>query len=118
MRVIIAGSRDISDYSLVTRAVEQSGFYLSAIVSGEARGVDSLGERFAQENGLPLLQFRADWETHGRAAGPLRNRQMAEYADALVAITNGSSGTENMIAEAKKRHLACYVVRLEPTKQR
>jgi hypothetical protein len=103
MRVIIAGSRGIEDYELVVRAVDESNFQVTEVVSGTARGVDRLGERWARENGVPVVQFPADWMKHGKRAGYLRNEQMGEYADALVAVWDGfSRGTVHMVATMEK----------------
>jgi hypothetical protein len=110
MRVIIAGGRDINDFDLVLDAVEESQFEITTVISGGARGVDHMGEIFAEEMNLNLKIFRADWETNGRAAGPIRNRKMAENADALIAIWDGKSrGTKNMIETATKLGLLVYV---------
>jgi hypothetical protein len=114
LKVIIAGGRDITDYSLVEDAIKESKFDISEIVSGGARGVDHLGELYAAENNIKLTVFPADWDTHGRAAGPIRNRQMAGYGEALIAIWDGvSRGTKNMIEEATKKGLLVYVKRTD-----
>lgn len=104
MKIIVAGSRDFTDYKTVKFAVldaiaELDDLYsMTEIVSGGARGVDTLGEYLAKECGFKLKIFPADWKTHGKRAGPLRNIQMGDYADALVAIRkNGSKGTTHMI---------------------
>lgn len=102
MKLIIAGSRDVRDYGLIKDAVAWSKFDIpSEIVSGTAQGVDRLGERFARDKGLDIAQFEADWDTKGKAAGPIRNQEMAEYADGLLAIWDGNSaGTRSMIEKA------------------
>jgi hypothetical protein len=113
MKVIIAGGRDITDYSLVLSALAEANLQPTAIVSGGAPGVDALGERYASEMNLPLHIYEANWKEHGKAAGPIRNRKMAEYADALLAIWDGESrGTKNMIEEATKKGLRVYVKRI------
>lgn len=113
MRVIVAGSREITDYDIVRKAIEDSGFKPSLIVSGGARGVDRLGERYAAEHGIPVKKFPADWEKFGKAAGHIRNKQMAEHGDALVAVwLNESRGTKNMIMNATNCGLQLYVVTL------
>lgn len=110
MRVIIAGGRDINDFDLLLDAVEESQFEITTVVSGGARGVDHMGEIFAEEMNLKLTVYKADWERNGRAAGPIRNRKMAENADALIAIWDGKSrGTKNMIETATKLGLLVYV---------
>lgn len=114
MKVIIAGSRNIVDYEVVKEAIEESQFTLKTIVSGGAKGVDALGEKYADEMNIPLHIYFADWNTHGRAAGPIRNRKMAENADALIAIWDGKSrGTKNMIETAQKLKLFVYVKTIE-----
>lgn len=111
MKVIIAGSRGIQSYSTVLGAVMQSGFEISEIVSGCAKGVDSLGERIAEINGIPVKKFPADWEKYGKRAGPLRNIEMGDYADALVAVRlNGSKGTSHMINYMKSLGKPVYVM--------
>lgn len=113
-RVIIAGGRDIHDYDLVLDAIEESGFRIDVVISGGAKGVDALGEKYSEEMMLNLTIFRADWQTHGRAAGPIRNRKMAENADALIAVWDGKSrGTKNMIETATKLGLLVYVKRTD-----
>lgn len=112
MKVIIAGSRSIIDPAIVVAAVEASGFKIAEVVSGCCRGVDKLGEKWAEDRGLPVKRFLANWGKHGKSAGPIRNREMAEYADALIAIWDGKSrGTANMIEEAEKRGLKVFVYR-------
>lgn len=114
MRVIIAGGRDYNNYETLLDAVEESGFRIDVVVSGGAAGVDHLGEIYAAEMNLKLAVFNADWSTHGRAAGPIRNRKMSENADALIAIWDGKSrGTKNMIETATKKGLFVYVKRTD-----
>jgi hypothetical protein len=110
MKTIIAGGRDIHDYQLVLDAIKESQFPISIVVSGGAQGIDTLGEKYAHEMVLPLHVYEADWEKNGRAAGPIRNRKMAENAEALIAVWDGKSrGTKNMIETARKLGLLVYV---------
>lgn len=110
MKVIIAGSREITDASVVADAIAASGFEVTEVVSGTARGVDRLGEAWARARKIPIKPFPADWNQLGKAAGVLRNAEMAKYADALVAIWDGESpGTKNMIDEATSRGLRVHV---------
>lgn len=112
MRVIIAGGRDFNDYDLLLDAIEEAQFNIETVVSGGARGADYLGEQFASDMNLKLNVYNADWEKHGRAAGPIRNRKMAENADGLIAMWDGESrGTKNMIETATKLGLRVYVKR-------
>lgn len=113
MKTIIAGSRNITDYNDAVSAIKKSGFAITEIVSGGAKGVDALGERYGMDNNIPVRVFPADWENNGRGAGHIRNTQMAEYAEALIAIWDGTSpGTFNMIQTAKNKGLKVYVEKL------
>ena len=112
MKVIIAGSRAFDDYE---KLCEICDFKLSQqidieIVSGTANGADKLGERYANERGYVLKKFPADW-TLGKKAGYLRNKQMAEYADALICFWDGQSkGSQHMINLAKESGLKIKIV--------
>lgn len=115
-RVIIAGGRDFNDYDLLKEKVDhllslKSETQQIVVVSGHASGADTLGERYAEEKGYSCELHPADWKTHGRAAGPIRNAEMAEVADALIAFWDGQSrGTKSMIELAKKKNLKVSVV--------
>ena len=112
MKVIIAGSRGILDYNKVLDTVIESGFHISEVVSGKAFGVDQLGEQYANENEIPIKYFPANWNEFGKRAGYLRNEEMAEYADALIAIWDGTSkGTQHMIQIAMNKGLKIYTSR-------
>lgn len=111
MKTIIAGSRHITDASLVDKAVEQSGFTISLVLSGRAYGVDRLGELWAIQHGIPVKPFPADWAQHGKAAGFIRNVAMAKAADALLAVWDGrSKGTKHMITTARELGLEVFVM--------
>ncbi len=101
MKTIIAGSRTITSYDVIQKAIEASGIEITEVVSGRARGVDTLGEDWARTNNIPVTQFPvtpAEWKRYGKRAGYLRNRKMGEYAEALIAIWDGKSrGTGHMI---------------------
>jgi hypothetical protein len=102
MIVIIGGSRVITDYAEVCQAIRDSGFEITKIITGGARGVDRLGERYAQENGIPYESMAADW-AKGRWAGFAHNRELSELGDALVAVYDGQSrGTAHMIDLMRK----------------
>lgn len=109
MKVIIAGPRDFHDYEVMYQAIRDSGFAIIEVVSGKATGADALGERWALESRVPLKEFPANWVEHGKAAGPIRNGQMADYADALIAVWDGKSNTGNMIKQARAKGLDVYV---------
>lgn len=129
LKVIIAGSREFNDYDTVSKAVKDSLFKVGQVVSGKARGVDTLGEEVAEELGVPVKPFPALWDDitvpgavirtrNGRkynaAAGPQRNCRMGDYADALVAIRlKGSRGTTHMIDYMQSLGKPVYVVEVD-----
>lgn len=116
-RVIIAGTRTFTDYTLLQRECnhllsEKQRTHNIIVVSGTARGADTLGERYARERGFQLRRFPADWDKDGKKAGMLRNYRMADNADALIAFWDGTSrGTANMIDIARKKNLPVRVIR-------
>lgn len=98
MRTIIAGSRGITNIEHIMRAIHDSGFEIAEIISGGARGVDTLAICYAKLSNIPFRVFPADWDKHGKSAGVIRNVTMAHNADALIAIWDGTSrGTKHMI---------------------
>ena len=114
-RVIIAGSRDFEDYQLLKSKADK---YLSnvkddvTVVCGLARGADTLGEKYARERKYEVAYYPADWTNLGKAAGYVRNEQMAKNADALIAFWDGKSvGTAHMITLAHKYKLPVRIVR-------
>ncbi len=116
MKVIIAGGREFSNYQLLKlkcdQLLSQSDKTDIQIVSGGAKGADELGERYAREKRYIVKRFEANWEADGKAAGPIRNRKMAEYATHLIAFWNGSSrGTMSMINIATELGLKIRIVK-------
>lgn len=103
MRVIIAGSRTLIDPLLIPQAIKEAGFTITEIVTGMARGVDTLAFFFAVKHDIPRKPFPAKWKEFGRDAGFLRNQEMADYGDALIAIWDGKSrGTVDMVNRMKE----------------
>ena len=123
LRVIIAGSRGFNDYKLLKKSAIEiitKKTMLSdstRIISGGARGADTLGERFANEMGLEISRFIPDWDGLGKRAGYVRNAEMAKFAvednndGMLIAFWDGQSkGTKHMIDLAKRYGLEVHVV--------
>lgn len=116
MKTIIAGSRSCDKLKILFNAIEKCEFanQITEIVSGGARGADQLGEIFAKRKNIPIKIFEADWLKFGRSAGPIRNKQMAEYADAAIILWDGKSkGFANMIEEAKKNNLRLFIYKYQ-----
>lgn len=109
MKLIIAGGRDYqfndSDYEKLNRIHEKHR--VTEVVSGGATGADRCGEVWADAQNIKITRFPADWNKHGKAAGPIRNKQMADYAQALVTFAGGR-GTRNMIKQAKENMLMIF----------
>jgi len=127
MYTIIAGCRQVSAlgypkrpllYTEIQWILDQiDGFHqknpITEVVSGRATGVDRVGEIWASHRGIPIKFFPAEWSKHGKAAGPIRNRQMGEYANNLLAFWDKiSTGTKNMIETMKELEKPYEVVSL------
>jgi len=113
MRTIIAGSRHIIYYDDLLLAIEHANIEIATVISGTAKGVDQLGERWAKENNIPLEQYPAQWDKYGKSAGYKRNEQMAKLADAaLILWDKKSRGTKHMINLSKKYGLHTLVYTL------
>lgn len=119
MRVIICGSRSALRWNDVIEAMALAhlfdGIAPSLILSGAARGADAMGEQWAAANRIPVKLYPAQWLTHGRGAGFIRNIEMAENADACVALRMPgiSNGTDHMIEQSRLRGLLVYVHRIK-----
>lgn len=107
-RVVVAGSRDYTDYSEAKAYIdfwvkELRKQYTLVFLSGGCRGADMLGERYANENGFAIERYPADWQKYGKSAGPKRNLQMAQNCDYVICFWDGKSrGTASMICYAKE----------------
>lgn len=112
MKLIIAGSRDIViSQEQLHEQITKRFPNINEIVSGLANGPDTIGLEYAKLNNIQYKEFPADWKTYGKAAGMIRNRQMGDYADALLAFWNEKSrGTKGMINYMKTLKKPYHVV--------
>ena len=114
MKLIIAGGRNFTDYKKLCEFCDhvlQDQTDVEIVSGAYYRGADKLGEQYAKERGCNRKQFPADWNKFGKAAGPKRNLQMANYADALIAFWDGKSkGTKHMIDFANSCGLKVLIV--------
>lgn len=119
--VIVAGGRDFSDYELLSKTLDNYFANVTdeiIIISGKARGADTLGEQYAKWHGYSVWGFPAKWDKYGKSAGFIRNTEMAKNADALVAFWDGQSlGTKHMIATATQCGIDVHVVNYEQNKE-
>lgn len=114
MKVIIAGSRSICKIStnqwdylklvdIIDQAITESGFEITAVISGGANGPDKAGELWAESNDIPVILMKPNWSL-GRGAGMIRNSDMVKNGDALIAIHDGvSRGTQDTINKMRKK---------------
>ena len=115
MRVLVCGSRHFTDYQLLKETLES--YDITEIISGHARGADSLAEVFATEKQIPKRIFPADWERYGKRAGPIRNAQMLREGlpDMVLAFLGPNSrGTKNMINQAEKAGVPVHIIQIGP----
>ena len=128
MKLIIAGSRTlnpscegITEYLYDTMCIDNNTWHLlKEVVSGGAQGVDTSAKRFAEWSGMSYVEFPANWDKHGKAAGPIRNLEMAKYADALLLIWDGESkGSANMKMNMEKLGKPVYevIIKIPPVKK-
>lgn len=120
VKLAIVGSRDFKDWFLLCRVLEpylklsqsrKVEWWIEEVVSGGARGADSLGAKWAKNNDIRLHVFEADWETHGKSAGLVRNTSIAERADVCVAFWDmRSRGTADTIDKFRQRGKSVIIV--------
>ncbi len=114
-RIIIAGCRTFTCYAEAKEAICRDLEALKSgksviVLSGGCRGADRLGERFAEEAGWTIERHLPEWEKYGRAAGPIRNKQMIEHCDAVICFWDGKSkGTASLIRYAQKHEKPLFL---------
>lgn len=102
-KIVVAGGRTYTNTGMVFICLEKIVQKGDVIISGHAKGVDMMGELYAQKNNLACEIFPAEWDKYGRSAGPRRNEKMAQVADKVVVFWDFKSrGTKNMVEMAKK----------------
>jgi len=103
MRVLVCGDRNWTNKALIKRFLESSGATL--VIHGGCRGADKIAGELSRELGLSEIECPANWQEHGKAAGPIRNRQMLSHRPAMVIAFHNdiqkSKGTKDMINAAK-----------------
>ena len=106
MRIAIVGSRNVNIDSITEFVADND-----EIVSGGAIGVDQYAANYAREHGLKLTEFLPEYEKYGRAAPILRNKQIVDYADKIIAFWDGKSkGTLSVIKYAEKTGKPCEII--------
>ena len=119
MRVLICGSRHFTNYDFMGTWIwkelfsKVEGFNITEIIHGGARGADTLAGLYAERHETPCKVFPADWDKYGKAAGPIRNKQMLDEGkpDLVIAFRGPNSrGTQNMIDQATKAGIPVQIV--------
>lgn len=106
MRLAIIGSREFKQYQYLVTLLDPIKDSIEWIISGGARGVDSMAERYARVNKIPFLLFPANWDKYGKRAGFIRNQQIVDEADYMIAIpTPDSIGTRDSIRRAEIKEI-------------
>ncbi len=130
LSTIIAGGRNVTNPAFLEAAIASCGWVISEVVCGKALGADTLGELWGRKNGVPVKEFKPDWNdlshpdavirTNGRGykydarAGIRRNHEMGDYAEAAIVLWDGQSrGSKDMIDYATKKGLKVFVFRVD-----
>lgn len=110
MKIIIAGGRNFHNLDIMDKILSENVTSEDSIISGDAKGADTLGIIWAQKHKVPVHHFPAKWIQQGKSAGFIRNAVMADYADVAIIFWDGKSkGTEHMIKTMKKKNKPCWV---------
>ncbi len=113
MKLAIVGSRNFTDYKRFSQIIGKIKGQITLIVSGGARGADTLAERYAKEKAIPYLIFPANWDKYGKQAGPLRNQDIVDNADTMVAfLAPESRGTKDSIKKAQAKRIPVHIVNI------
>ena len=109
MRVLVCGGRDYNDADKMARILDDMHAVtpFDSLIYGMARGADDLAKMWATARGIKRLGFPANWEGHGRSAGPIRNKEMIDRGKPdLVIAFPGGRGTQNMIKQARTANVS------------
>jgi hypothetical protein len=113
VKLAIIGSRTFNNYKLLEQELEQYKDKVSLVISGGAKGADSLGEFWAKENNIKTLIFLPDWDKYGKRAGFIRNEDIIKNCDCVIAFWDGvSSGTKHSLSLCEKYSKPYKIVKI------
>lgn len=112
MRMLVCGGRDFGDFSYLEHTLNKcrTWWNITTVITGGAKGADTLAERWAMRNQLELIVCLADWTKYGKAAGMIRNKEMLQHAPDVVVAFPGGAGTENMIRISRQAGVPVFIV--------
>lgn len=112
-KLAIVGSRSFTDQRLFDKLLDSYSNNVEVVISGGARGADTLAERWAKKHNIPCIVYTADWDTYGKRAGYLRNVKIIKECDVCIAFWDGKSkGTQHSISLCDKLNKRCKVIRI------
>ena len=115
-KVAVIGSRTFTNYDLLERVLNE--FDISKVISGGAQGADRLAAQYAKQHKIDYLEFKPDWKKYGRGAGPIRNREIVDAADVVIAFWDGKSkGTKSGLDYAKRKNKEIMIQRTDSEPQ-
>lgn len=119
MKIGIVGSRLFTDYKkfkeeLLTWIEKDDNNIISSIISGNCNGSDKMAEKYAEEYNIPILIFKPNWKEFGRSAGPIRNSEIVNNSDHIIAfVSKDSVGTWDTINKANKQNISVTIIKLD-----
>lgn len=117
----IVGSRDFQDYDRLCEVISEwcsEHGSIDGIVSGGCKGADTLAERYAADNKIPMEIHPPDWIRHGSRAGPVRNQKIVDSATHMIAFpSRNGRGTQDSIRKAEKKGIAIQIIWIDSSDQ-
>ena len=111
MKLAVIGSRGFNDYELVKKVLNEYKERVTLVISGGAKGADTLGEKWANDNNITTLIYPAEWDKYGKRAGHIRNTDIINSCDFCIAFWDGkSTGTQDSIKKAKQMKKEVLIV--------
>jgi hypothetical protein len=114
MKILVTGDREWSDRETMWKVLAARLAPGDILIEGEARGADKMARQIAEELGIKVEKYPADWNAYGKAAGPIRNQQMIDEGKPQMAIAFHNNlwkgkGTKDMVTRLKKHNIRCLL---------